>query len=65
LGQNSWAAVGARIELTAPVDPGLLNQLRLKDVIAMAEVRYCVPAGSGFRIGARIVSTMSSRANAR
>jgi PilZ domain len=55
---------GARIELPVPVDPGVLIQMRLKDVIAMAEVRYCVPAGCGYRIGARIVSTMSSRANA-
>jgi hypothetical protein len=55
---------GVRIELAVPVDPGTLIQIRLKETIAMAEVRYCVPAGSGFRIGARIVSTMSSRASA-
>ena len=52
---------GVRIELAVGVDPGMLIQIRLREVITMAEVRYCIPAGSGFRVGARILSTMSAR----
>ena len=56
---------GLRLSLGVPLDPGVLIQIRRKEVITMAEVRYCIPADSGFRIGARILSTMSSHQEAQ
>jgi len=50
---------GMRLGLPVPLEPGVLIQIRRKGAITMAEVRYCIPAGSGFHIGARILSTMS------
>ena len=55
---------GLRIGLAVPIEPGMLIQIRVKQVITMAEVRYCIPAVGGFHAGAKILSTMSARANA-
>jgi len=52
---------GLHLRLPVPIEPGALIQVRQKGAITMAEVRYCIPAGSGFHIGARILSTMSAR----
>jgi hypothetical protein len=51
---------GLRLGLPVPLEPGVLIQIRQKATITMAEVRYCIPAGGGFHIGARILSTMSA-----
>ena len=49
---------GLHLTLPVPLEPGALIQVRLKDSITMAEVRYSVPADNGFHIGAKILSTM-------
>ena len=36
------------------LDPGTVIQIRLKRTIAMAEVRYCHPAGSEFHVGVKL-----------
>lgn len=51
---------GMRLRLSIALEPGVLIQIRGKGAITMAEVRYCIPAGSGFHIGARILSTMAA-----
>ena len=51
---------GVRLGLPVALEPGVLIQIRRKGGITMAEVRYCIPVGSGFHIGARILSTMSA-----
>jgi hypothetical protein len=56
---------GMRLGLPVALEPGVLIQIRRKGAITMAEVRYCIPVGSGFHIGARILSTMSPRLDAR
>jgi PilZ domain len=50
---------GVRLGLAVPLEPGVLIQIRLREVITMAEVRYCIPKGNVFQVGARILSTMS------
>ena len=55
---------GLRIALAVALEPGVLIQIRLNEVITMAEVRYCVAAGDSFHVGARILSAMSSRQGA-
>ena len=54
---------GLGLGLAVALEPGALIQIRLQEVITMAEVRYCIPVGNIFHIGARILSTMSSREN--
>ena len=49
---SSKGGLGLRTRVA--VDPGTIVQIRLKRQIALAEVRYCLPSGSGFQVGVEI-----------
>ena len=45
---------GLKLEVSALLHPGMLVQVRMKSAIALAEVRYCIPAAMGFHAGLRL-----------
>ncbi len=45
---------GMKIQIRKPLDPGMMVKIRLKQVVAFGEVRYCNAAGMDFNIGIRI-----------
>ncbi|MEQ1947139.1 MAG: ATP-binding protein, partial [Bryobacteraceae bacterium] len=47
---------GLRVRVNQSLDPGVLVQINLKDTVAVAEVRYCLPAGAHFHLGLEFVS---------
>jgi anti-sigma factor RsiW len=59
---GDWASVqildasrgGTRVRTGAYVAAGTLVQLRIKDSVALGEIRYCVPAGDAFHAGIQI-----------
>jgi hypothetical protein len=49
---------GMCLQCPSKMDPGTLIQVRLKEAIFMAEVRYCIPAAQNYRIGLEITDVM-------
>jgi hypothetical protein len=49
---------GLSIRMDRSLPPGTLVQVRLKDSVALGDVRYCVRAEGAFRIGIHIESSM-------
>jgi len=54
-----------RIELPIQVDPGIELQIQLKDVIAFAEVRYCLPVGDNFHAGVKVIDLVTFKPRRR
>ena len=46
---------GLKLLVAQPLDPGSTVQIRLKTVVALAEVRYCVPCGKNYHAGVLIL----------
>jgi len=46
---------GLKIHASQSLDPGALVQIDSKDTVAIANVRYCIPAGNRFQVGLDIV----------
>ena len=47
---------GVQLALSVALESGIPIRIRLRDYVLMAEVRYCIPVGDEFRVGARILS---------
>ena len=45
---------GMKLRALKPLDPGMMIKIRLKNVVAFGEVRYCNAARKGFNIGIKI-----------
>lgn len=45
---------GLKLQVPEFIHPGTSIQIRLKRTIALAEVRYCHPAGTEFHVGVRL-----------
>jgi hypothetical protein len=45
---------GMNLHAAKSLDPGMMIKLKLKNVVAFGEVRYCNAAGIGFNIGIKI-----------
>jgi PilZ domain-containing protein len=52
---------GLKLQVPDPLHPGMLVQVRMKTAIALAEVRYCVPAGLGFHAGVSLQDVFWTR----
>jgi len=52
---------GLKIQVSELLQPGMLVQVRLKSAIALAEVRYCIPAGLGYHAGLRLQDVFWTR----
>jgi len=48
------ATSGLKLQVPEFIHPGTAIQIRLKRTIALAEVRYCHPAGAEFHVGVRL-----------
>ncbi|MGD1091487.1 MAG: PilZ domain-containing protein [Bryobacteraceae bacterium] len=48
------AAGGLKLQVPEFIHPGTAIQIRLKRTIALAEVRYCHPAGAEFHVGVHL-----------
>jgi c-di-GMP-binding flagellar brake protein YcgR len=49
---------GLSVRTACRLSVGTLVQVRLKDAVVLGDVRYCVSAEGGFKIGIRIESSM-------
>ena len=47
---------GLKVQAGHSLVPGTLVQINLKDTVAVAEVRYCLPAGNRYHVGLEFVS---------
>ncbi len=45
---------GMQLQSTKSLDPGMMVKIRVKNVVAFGEVRYCSFAGIGYHIGIKI-----------
>lgn len=52
---------GLKLLVQEILQPGMLVQVRLKNAIALAEVRYCVPAHSGYYAGVKLQDVFWTR----
>ena len=52
---------GLKLQVPDPLQPGMLVQVRLRTAIALAEVRYCVPAGGVYHAGLRLQDVFWTR----
>ena len=52
---------GLKLQVPEFIHPGTAIQIRLKRTIALAEVRYCHPAGTEFHVGVRLQDVFPSR----
>jgi hypothetical protein len=50
---------GAKLQVPIVLPPGAVVQIRLRDAILLAEIRYCVPAEEGHHVGIYIENVQS------
>jgi hypothetical protein len=51
---------GMKISVKQPLMPGALVQIRFQGKLALAEVRYCAPAGAEYHVGVRFQDVLNT-----